>query len=141
MPYDLDIQDAAVTVITAAIASIPCDGRKQLVLAESEEVPRIMVNCEYVRGDVGDSDFPINGFYTLTIRTLARNNQLRGGNETLKEWRQIIMRAFYGPTLTGVDAVSDMRAIKPRLVSKPQTPPGVDSEFIQFEVETYEGLT
>lgn len=100
-----------------------------------------MVNCEYVRAEPGDTDFPINGFYTLTIRMLARNNKLRSGMDTLKEWRQIIMRGFYGPTLTGVDAVSDMRAIRPRIVSKPQTPPGVDSEFIQFEIETYEDLS
>jgi len=140
---DKDIEDAVIAILTAdsVFTGVIVDSRKLLVLRQNESVPRIMLKCVYDRAYAGDSEFPINAFYILTIRLVDRNSKAITGTETLKEWRGRILQLLYGPSLSGASFIDDIRPVRPQRSAMPQMPEGVDSEAVAFEVETYEGLT
>lgn len=143
MAVDSDIATAVAGLITTAIPSVPCDARKVLTLREGESDPRIMVRCVFERSFAGENgtNERLNNFYHLTIRLVKRTNQQTTLETDLKGWRQTINRLLFGPTLTGVSVVNDIRPVNNRVSALPQLPKGVDSDAISFEVETYEPLT
>lgn len=143
MAVDEDIAEAVAGIISVAIPSVPCDARKVLTLREGESDPRIMVRCNFDRSQAGEngSDRRLNNFYYLTIRLIRRTNQQTTIETDLKNWRQTVNRLLFGPTLSGVAVVDDIRPVQNRVSALPQLPKGVDSEAISFEVETFEPLT
>lgn len=143
MAVDEDIGNAVAGLISAAIPAVPCDHRKVMTLREGEESPRIIVRCVFERSQAGENgtNQKLNNFYHLTIRLVKRTNQQVTIESDLKNWRQTVNRLLFGPTLSGVAVVDDIRPVQNRVSALPQLPKGVDSEAISFEVETFEPLT
>lgn len=143
MAVDEDIADAVAGLIATAIPTVDTDARKVLVLREGESTPRIMVRCMFDRSAAGhnDSSYRLNNIYHLTVRLVNRSNKQITHDVDLHQWRQIVNRILFGPTLTGVAVVDDIRPVQNRVSALPQLPAGVDTEAISFEVETYEPLT
>lgn len=143
MPTETDIEDAVAALIVAAIPATNATARKTLNLLEGESVPRVMVRCAFDRGQAGHNEdsHRFNGFYTLYVRMFDRNNKAKTGDNTIKTWQDQIVKLLFGPTIAAVPVVSDITPMRASPRALAQTPPGVDSALLQFEVETYESLT